>query len=547
MSDIQYFKRFVTKKETEEKSNLLVWSYTRVSSKDQYDKNSSVERQMEANTEYAKEYHYQITEHFGGTYESGKSDFTRKEFKRLIEKVESSRKKPYAILVYKMSRFSRTGGNAIGLVNTLVEDLGVHLIEVCSGNSTTTERGKVAIYESLMHSHKENLEKKEIVIPSMIASLKAGNWTGIVPLGYDHYGRKVRDERRFSFRQRIEVNKDGELLQEAWQWKATGLYSDSQIIQKLAVRGLTISKQKLSQIWRNPFYCGIIINRLLDEPVQGNWQPLVSHDDFIKVQNILEGNPSGFQQNKNEDNRPLTRLLKCDDCGCYMVGYKNNRKELHYYRCLKCNGVSVNANTTKRAKRIGAHELFVDFLNKYRLPDGLEPLVKLQLTRFFEHHNADHSKNDQALKSQIEYIEKKIKDLKICRGLQEIDKETYELTFEHLSNQLQVATQELNKGSLQISNLEKLISHSLKKLQNLSKIWLSVDLEEKRRVHKRLFPEGIFYNVKNHEYLTRKVNGFLFLTDYFSTQYTQNKNGTSHYFDEKSHLAPPAGLEPATL
>lgn len=151
MNDIRYFNKFVVRKSSNNKIklNISVWTYTRVSSKDQFDKNSSVERQKEASYIYATENNYQITEEFGGTYESGKSDFTRKEFTRLIEKVRSSRSKPLAILVYKMSRFSRSVGGAIGLVNTLVEELGVHLIEVCSGLTTMTERSKISIYESL--------------------------------------------------------------------------------------------------------------------------------------------------------------------------------------------------------------------------------------------------------------------------------------------------------------------------------------------------------------------------------------------------------------
>jgi len=208
MSSIKYFHKFVAKKSNDKiKPNLSLWTYTRVSSKDQFDNSSSVDRQAEASLIYAKENNYQITEEFGGTYESGKSDFTRKEFTRLIEKVRSSRTRPLAILVYKMSRFSRTGGGAIGLVNTLVEDLGVHLIEVCSGLTTMTDRGKISIYESLFHAHKENVEKKEIVIPSMIASLKSGIRTGICPPGYDHYGRKVTNEEIFSFKQRLEIIK----------------------------------------------------------------------------------------------------------------------------------------------------------------------------------------------------------------------------------------------------------------------------------------------------------------------------------------------------
>jgi site-specific DNA recombinase len=548
MNDIRYFQRFVAKKDGDKvKPNLLVWSYTRVSSKDQYDKNSSVDRQMEANQAYAQEHNYQITEEFGGTYESGKSDFTRKEFTRLIDKVRSSRKKPLAILVYKMSRFSRSGGNAIGLVNTLVEDLDVHLIEVCSGQTTMSERGKISIYESLFHAHKENLEKKEIVIPSMIASLKAGTWIGPCPTGYDQYGRKVTNEKFFSFKQRLEINKDGELLKEAWKWKVSGLYSDAQIIDKLAARGLKVSKQKMSQMWRNPFYCGIIINRLLEEPVKGNWPPLVSREDFIKVQRILENNPSGFQHNKDEEARPLSRLLKCNDCGCFMVGYKINQKNLHYYRCLKCNGVSVNAMTTQRAKRKGANDLFLDFLKKYIVPGDAIPLVKMQLTKIFNHYNDGNATNEQALKDQLDVLEKKLKDLKIRHGLGDIDRETYELTFNHLSDEIRNISKEMNTLTPKISNLEKLLSLAMKKLQKLVEIWQFSDLEIKRRIQKTLFPEGIFYDAKNHDYLTKKTNSFIYLTSYISNEYTQNKNWTSQFLLEKSSWAPPAGLEPATL
>ena len=548
MNDIGYFQRFVPKKDDDKaKANVSVWSYTRVSSKDQFDKNSSVDRQMEANKAYAEENNYQITEEFGGTYESGKSDFTRKEFTRLIEKVRSSRKKPLAILVYKMSRFSRSGGNAIGLVNTLVEDLGVHLIEVCSGQTTMSERGRISIYESLFHAHKENLEKKEIVIPSMIAALKAGTWIGPCPTGYDQYGRKVKNEKFFSFKPRLEINKDGQLLKEAWKWKASGMYSDAQIIAKLAARGLTVSKQKMSQMWRNPFYCGITINRLLDEPVKGSWKPLVTKEDFIKVQQILENNPSGFQHNKEEEARPLTRLLKCSKCGCYMVGYRINQKNLHYYRCLKCLGVSLNANTTKRAKRKGAYDLFLDFLKKYIVPDEIVPLVKMQLTKIFNHFNEGNSTNEQVVKNQLASLEQKLKELKIRHGLGEIDRETYDLAFNHLSDQMRNVTKEMNTLTPKISNLDKLLSVAMKKLPKLAQVWRLSNLETKRRIQKTLFPEGILYDAKNHEYLTKRTNGFLYLISCISNGYAQDKNWTFQFLLEKSSEAPPVGLEPTTL
>ena len=183
MSQLDYFKKFNPKKEVGVQVNFEVWSYTRVSSKEQFEQNSSVERQKEANRKYAQDGGLRIVEEFGGTYESAKSDFTRKEFTRLIEKVKRSRRKPYAVLVYKMSRFSRSGGGAIGLVSYLVDELKVHLIEVSTGLNTTTERGKAAIWESLFHAFRENLERKEIIIPNMKAFVQAGNRFARAPLG----------------------------------------------------------------------------------------------------------------------------------------------------------------------------------------------------------------------------------------------------------------------------------------------------------------------------------------------------------------------------
>ena len=195
-------------------------------------------------------------------------------------------------------------------------------------------------------------------------------------LGYDHYGPRVRNGKFLSQKQRIVINATGKLLKEAWQWKVSGKYSDAQILLKLENRGLKVQPQKISTIWRNPFYCGVLTNKLLDEPIKGNWQPLVSVDDFMKVQQILEKNHSGYQHKKIEDDRPLTRLLKCDKCEGFMVGYKNNQKNLHYYRCLKCNGVSLNAKTTPKARRKSAEQLFIELLEQYQVPKDLLPLIE---------------------------------------------------------------------------------------------------------------------------------------------------------------------------
>lgn len=544
MDQLNYFQKYTSKSEIERKVNLSVWSYTRVSSKEQYEQNASVERQQEANRKDALKRGLTITEEFGGTYESAKSDFTRKEFTRLIEKVKKSKNKPYAILVFKMSRFSRSGGNAIGLVSYLVDELKVNLIEVSTGLDTTTERGKASIWESLFHAYKENLERKEIIVPNMIAFVKNGGWFSKAPRGWDHYGPRVADERFLSKKQKIVINQEGNVLREAWGWKISGSYSDVQIQQKLLARGVQMTTQKISAMWRNPFYCGINTNKLAGEPVKGNWEPMVSVEDFMKVQDILKKNPSGFQHKKDIDDRPLTRLLKCNDCGNYMVGYINQKKQLHYYRCLKCNGVTLSAKPTPKGRSKSAETLFLELLDSYKINTIIKPLLKLQLTKLFNEYNKSYLEDEKKLESEYQQIQSQFKQLKIRLGLGEIDRETYEITFDHLNEKLILINKERNNGNQNLSNLDMLLDKSLERLENIKEMWVSGKLEEKRTLHKSLFPEGIYFDAKNHQYLTRKVNSFVELVSRMSMGYEDKKEGLPKKMIGKSFPVARMGLEP---
>ena len=547
MNNVDYFKKFIPLQNERINVNFDVWLYTRVSSKDQFQKNSSVDNQIEVSKTFAQNNNYRIIEEFGGTYESGKSDFTRKEFKRLIDKVEKSRKKPYAVLVFKMSRFSRSGGNAIGLVNHLVEELGVHLIETSSGLNTCTERGKAAIYESLFHAYKENLERKEIIIPNMKAFLKKGYRFGVAPLGYDHYGPRVKREGFLSSKQKIVVNKTGKILKEAWKWKLSGHYSDSQIIQKLCNRGVDMIYQKLHKIWRNPFYCGISINKLNDDPAMGLWEPLISIADFIKVQEMLTNNTVALQRDTNEENRPLNRLIRCSDCGRYLVGYEVTTKKLHYYKCPGCKRVSVNAKTTAHSLRKGANDLFIEYLEQFTIDEKMLPLIKLQLEKLFYNLNDYNKGNEEKLKRELNNKEADLKQLKIRFGLGKIDSETYQLTADHLTSEIAKINQELNRQPIQLSNLEKLIDSSLKKAQNISKIWTSSDIDEKRKLHRMLFPEAVLYDGKNHRYLTTKMNSYFEIITSFSVDNAGNKKRNYHFFDDNSLSVARSGVEPETF
>ena len=86
---------------------------------------------------------------------------------------------------------------------------------------------------------------------------------------------------------------------------------------------------------------------------------------------------------------------------------------------------------------------------------------------------------------------------------------------------------------------------ALNKLEKLSKIWSSGELEDKRTLQKTLFPDGIFYDAKNNQYLTRNTNKFIELVACLSMNCEDIKKEDYQYLIEKSSLVLGNGIEPS--
>lgn len=504
---IEMFKSFAKGYDKKINDNRDAVIYTRVSSKDQ-EQNRSLTTQLGDAEKYASVRRFTVTETFGGTYESASKDFTRKEFSKLISVIRNAKKKPYAVLINTISRFSRSGAGGITLASELNDELGVHLIEVSTGLTTETVEGKNEIYRKLLRAKEENDERLKITLPGMKKHLEEGNWLGRVPRGYDQYGPRVKNEKFHSSTPRICINVDGRVLQQAWQWKLQG-ERDFVIENRLRDLGLKkITAEVLSKMWRNPFYCGICSHKMLDgKVVSGNWEKMVSQEDFLYVQEILAGNRQGYKQDKSNPDRPLNAFIHCNDCGGKMSGYEVKKKRVHYYKCQMCKGISINADTTKRAKGDGAHEIFIELLNDYALPGCLEAPFKEQLKLTFQTLNTDNEKEGQQLKKELEKHENDLKSLNRRYGTdKDFDKEIYLELKQEFETKITDLTRKVAETQSKISNLDKYVTASNEVAQNLSKYWTSDSLETKRRIQELVFPDGLVLDVKNRVYLTKNVN-----------------------------------------
>lgn len=499
------FKGFAKGYEKKENNNKKVWIYTRVSSKDQ-ESNKSLRTQEDNGYNLAELRKFNVSKKFGGTYESASGDFTRKEFAKLFNEVKSSKEKPYAILINTINRFSRTGGGGVALAYELIEQIGVHLIEVSTGKSTETEEGKLEIYRGLIAAKQENIDRLRITLPGMKKFLEEGNWLGRAPRGYDHFGPRVKG--RHSEVQKIQLNEEGKILKKAWQWKLQG-ERDFIIQANLENLGLkNVNKQFLSQMWRNPFYCGICVHKMLDgNVVYGSWEKMVSEQEFLMVQEILKGNRQGYKQDKANPYRPLTAFICCKECGGKFAGYEVKKKKKHYYKCQKCKGISINADTTINSKAEGAHNMFIDLLSKYTLKPQLEHFYRMQLKLTHETLNKESKSDRELLIKEIAKYKEKLTNLNHRYATDiDFDKEIYRTMKRDFEAKIGELEGKISECEGTLSNLDNYIQASVAVAKNISKYWASDSLETKKRVQELVFNGKLVLDVKNRTYLTEEIN-----------------------------------------
>ena len=539
--DLSLFSGFVKKNTVEQNITKEVWCYTRVSTIDQKSNYSLKNQQNDAEI-YANANNYKLVKTFGGTYESGKDDFTRKEFSRLIDEVKKAKIKPYAIIIYKMNRFSRSGGSGITLADMLVKELGVHLIETVSGIDTTTDKGLLEIQKKLINAREENITRLEHTLPGLKAFLRAGNWLGTAPLGYEHCGTRVRDFNKRSVEQTIRLDENGKKMKLAWQWKLEG-DTDAEIIRKLLRIGVKMTPQRISAMWRNIFYCGLISNRMLDgEIIFGRHEQMVSKEVFLKVNDIVSViNKSGYTIVKDVEERPLTNHLYCSECGNKMTSYENKKKHIHYYKCQKCNGASINANTpATRSKNVGAHDLFIQQLSTFQMDEIFSDIYKLQIKKILGNITNEKKNEGNLVKKQLTELKNKKEKLEERHAYGEINDDMYSKYYAKITAEIAELMSNNVIDEKSISNLQSKVEKSIDFTRNIQKYWLLGSVDKKKRIQKLVFPDGLILDARNRQYLTSKTNKLFTLNHSLSNEYGIKEKGLiTNKSDKSSTVARP--------
>lgn len=389
--DLSIFRQFA--KFDIETSTTEMWYcviYTRVSTKEQAENNYSLETQLKYCKEYAAKKGLIVLEYFGGTYESAKSD-ERKECQRMLTFVKKSKQKVHRIIVYDYTRFSRSGANAIYIAKGLKEK-DIYVDSVKQPTDTTTVSGQFMQGVNFLVAEMENETRRQRMMDGTRQALLNGKWPHSPPVGYT----VIREDGK----REIIINKTGKLIRKAFLWKAEEGCENTEIIKWLKALGFQVYKQRLTKIFNNPFYCGLMVHRSLGgEVVPGTHPALISEEVFLKVNGILKAKRNKGLHSKEWPETPLRRFMICECCGKFLTSYKRatktkklaTRKErakytyarpYHYYKC-PTPGCRVNV----RAETL--HEAFMEVLHALTVEEKFSKVAKAVLTESFQTMNIE--------------------------------------------------------------------------------------------------------------------------------------------------------------
>ena len=536
--DLTPFQRFgIGSYQKDQEDNRRAILYTRVSTTEQED-NTSLEHQYKTCMRFADREGLEVIKEFGGKGESAKSGSARTEYERMMKFARKKSNRIRFIVFYDYSRFSREGGRAIVTKDEL-RSMGIYIKSATMPIDTSNPFGSAMEDMQFLYAKMENDVRRKRCIDGIVAKLRKGDWCGPAPSGY------VWDNGKF-----VQDPEKAPLVRMAFQWKLNNpSMSSEEIRARLKRRGLSIARNTLSKIFRNPIYCGMLAhNQLRGEVIQGNHEPIVSKRTFLKVNQILkEQNNHGWNHAQEPNELPLKGHLRCDHCGTPMTGYivkkksgKERKTQIPYYKC-RVTGCKKNVNANKLGEK------FVQELLKYQVKPELIPLIEQEIRAELGVAEDNRLAELKRLKGKAKEIDRKLKRLKERFVLEEeISRADYEEFSNILVRDRGEIQKEIDQYLKQTSNTPNDIGKILSKASKIAKMWESGDYQTRQSIQKIVFPDGVNYNKAKDELRTPRINSILLINRAFQSKMAQNRKGPDDKTIKESFLVAGTGFEPAT-
>ena len=288
----------------------------------------------------------------------------------------------------------------------------------------------------------------------------------------------------------------------------------------------------------NPFYAGFVTGRLVGgKLIKGLHPPLVDIKTFMRVQDILNDNPiAGVPKVSRHDEVPL-KTFACDETSRKpFTGYKT--KGIWYYK-TKDGPTPVNVN----AKYLNG--AFTSMLSQYEYKPQLRKKIEAAMSAKLKQRLAGVAREAAQIKKKIAEKKALLEKIEHKFITDQISDDIYQKHSEKIRTEIAALSKETDMSQIDGSNLELAVSKCLTIAQNLSQAWVSAEYEQKQRLQKLVFPEGILYGKQKGVVRTPRVNSLFEAIPLLAVDSSKKKKADPSKNRLQSNKVPRTGIEPA--
>ncbi len=459
--------------------------YCRVSSKEQIE-GTSLESQELACREFARTQGIAVLKIFVGRGESAKFA-DRPELLELLDYCRRHRNEIDTLLVWKLDRLARNVNDHFNIKATLLK-YGITVVSVTEPIGANPEGN---LLETILagFAQFDNDVRAMRTVQGMRRKLQEGIFPWKPPLGY-------RSPQAATEKKLAPDEPDQPvfgLLQRAWKSFATGAYTKAEIKRLmtnwgiLTRKGEPISDQSLDNLFRNRYYAGVLIDPWSGEESEGKHLPMVTREEFARVQQTIEKRNRSLPHHRIRDEFPLRGTVRCPACTRYMTSsFSRGRRDSYpYYRCInrQCgNGKSYAA--------AAVHDEFRAWLSSITPKEELISDLQKTILAAAEERQRGRRAHVERQKDQASRISGQVKQLIAMRAQNLITDNEFLAEKKALvakQDALEGASRDLGVSVAAIrEHMEKVIGP----LGDLASTWDRLTAAEKQRFHQRVLPVG---------------------------------------------------------
>jgi site-specific DNA recombinase len=207
---------------------------------------------------------------------------------------------------------------------------------------------------------------------------------------------------------------------------------------------------------------------------------------FDRVQAVLRGAGRVSPHHLNNPDFPLRRFVVCDACGTPLTGSapRGRSKRYSYYHCRRCKGVSVRHEVLEGR--------FLALLGSLRPKVPYMKLFRAVVMDLWKKRLAQAGSLQTELAARLQQLQQRESILDDTYLFEKrIDAATYERQRDKLREDIAVARIDLEDAKLEEIDVEGVLGFAEHVLTDAARLWTEAPLEQKQRLQRALFPEGL--------------------------------------------------------